>query len=794
MYNFSAADLKDRIDLRDVVNQLWGQPKRQRLRYDVYASRWRDDGRTASFTVYRTYFKDYGGDGISGDLFTFLQHERNIDFAEAMQWAADYVGGGVGDIEVRPAVTSPNNEPPPADWQAAALEALTTTQAYLWGGTADANRALNYLREVRGLTDATIKAAGYGYNPRWSTVNWRHPETRRTVQLAPGIIEPWWCDGVLWALRVRCRVGNLAQALKVRDDKLHGDASPKYLNLTGSRQSGALYKADHITPGEAVLIVEGGFDAQLAAQHLKGMTVVTFGSATNNPAPRRLKQLKAAGRVYLMLDTDEAGYKAVERLQLALGDAAHVVPLPVGKDVTEFIVDHKGDLPALLAQADQLAINRSDSGAWWPLGVPDSVRSAILNYFRPTTASFIELINTAVLHKHINPEAFTSADLLRANLDLNFNMTESILRRILAEVEGIFLYEVETLDTTTYTVSTTGKKTLGRPPKYFALMPLKHVKASIVRWATPRITEAVYSPQKPSDEETETPLAPPSPHMFEAAGFSRDEAVEIANHLLKKYTHVYDTPTLQAKLTYELESLHVNLDNTHSTSLPAGWSLANGMDFRAAFLRATNNRNQRRSRREIMKLTGISNGGLDALVRRAGLERRSETGEYESVEVKSPKQIEQQVKRGARQVKGYPRSFHVDFADGRYETVVYNAETCQTVIPQYITDGATVRVVYQVANHFEFASDEPIPAPPPKPQSQRQGQPQTRHTPRKPRTAVYGPVHDPMWVAEQMRLLLKINGRLVVGECDNCIDPRTGEVIWREDVQRLVALACEGGG
>ena len=793
MYNLTTTDLKDRIDLRDVVIQFWGRPKRQRPRYDVHASRWRDDGRNASFTVYRTYFRDYGGDGDSGDLFTFLQHELNIDFAEAMQWAADYVGGGVGPIQERPPVRATTHEPPPADWQTAARDALATTQQYLWSGATNANRVLDYLRNVRGFTDSTIKAAGYGYNPRWNAVDWRHPETRRTIKLAPGIIEPWWCDGVLWALRVRCRVGNLASALKIRDDKLHGETSPKYLNLTGSRQSGALYNADQITPGEDVLVVEGGFDAQLAAQHLNGITVVTFGSASNTPAPRRLEQLKGASRVFLMLDTDEAGQKAVERLQGALGEAAHIVPLPVGKDVTEFVMDHGGDLPALLQQGRTLAVNRRDTRAWWPNGVPDGVRSAVLNYFRPTTACFVELVNTAALHKHIDADAFTSTDLLRANLDLGFNIGENMVRRLLAELEDVFIVEAETVNTTTSTVSISGKKTIGRPPKHFALLPTAQVKWSIIRWATPRITEKVYSTSEQSDDETEAPLAPPSAKMFLAAGFDRDEAAEIAAQLQQMYTDAYDNPQLQQKLARELESLRQDLSNTYSTPLPAGWSLVNGQDYRAAFLRATNNRNTRRSRREIMRLTGVSNGGLDALVKRAGLKRRSETGEYESVPVKSPSHVEQQVKRAARQVKGYPRSFKVDFADGRQETVVYNAETCQTVIPQYIIEGATVRVVYQVANRFEVASDEPIPVER-KPQPQRKPCPDAAPAQRKPRTAVYGPKHDPAWVAEQVRLLLEMKALLIAGDCDKCVDPRTGEVICGDDVRKLVALAREGGG
>ena len=38
-------ELKARVDLRDLVGQFWGQPARSKAKYDVYASRWREDGR-----------------------------------------------------------------------------------------------------------------------------------------------------------------------------------------------------------------------------------------------------------------------------------------------------------------------------------------------------------------------------------------------------------------------------------------------------------------------------------------------------------------------------------------------------------------------------------------------------------------------------------------------------------------------------------------------------------------------------------------------------------------------------
>ena len=57
----NSEDLKSQTNLRDIVRVLWGTPQQSRQQYDVYASRWRDDG----------------GQAINGDVYTFLQYELN---------------------------------------------------------------------------------------------------------------------------------------------------------------------------------------------------------------------------------------------------------------------------------------------------------------------------------------------------------------------------------------------------------------------------------------------------------------------------------------------------------------------------------------------------------------------------------------------------------------------------------------------------------------------------------------------------------------------------------------------
>ena len=88
-YHFDTDGLKQRIDLRELVAQRWGAPKRHHAKVNFYFARWRDDGSQPSFAVYRDSFKDYGGAGDSGDVFEFLERDLNTDFKGALEYAGN---------------------------------------------------------------------------------------------------------------------------------------------------------------------------------------------------------------------------------------------------------------------------------------------------------------------------------------------------------------------------------------------------------------------------------------------------------------------------------------------------------------------------------------------------------------------------------------------------------------------------------------------------------------------------------------------------------------------------------
>jgi hypothetical protein len=237
-------DLKARVDLRDLVAEAWGQGQGSGSCV-MYHARWRGDDDHPSFAVYANGFKDFGGAGEAGDVFTWLEREYGLSFADAVRWLHERVYGASIPLVPRREQTSARGEPPPAEWQYAARAALERCQRYLWSDAPDAARVRAYLRERRGLSDDTINAYGLGYNRDWMKTAVRYwSETvgrNRRARLTPGIVIPWVRNDALVALRVRCRVGDFAQYLSIPPDTLRGEELDKYRSYRGSKLSGTLF-------------------------------------------------------------------------------------------------------------------------------------------------------------------------------------------------------------------------------------------------------------------------------------------------------------------------------------------------------------------------------------------------------------------------------------------------------------------------------------------------------------------------------------------------------------------------
>lgn len=695
-------DLKRQADLQALTESLWG-PGRRSGRAVMYQARWRPDDDTASFAVYPNGYFDFGT-GEHGSVLDFIMQELGEDLPGAIAWLRRYLGQPDPTPSHRTAAPSrpAADEPPPAEWRREAAALIDRAQAYLWSDAPDAQRVRDYLRQVRGLDDATIRAARIGYNPRWTRTRIQKDNGKR-ARLAPGILLPYIIDNVTWALRVRTITGNLADALDM-PPHTHQDGGtlPKYINLIGSKVSGALYNADAIRDDQPVVLVEGEFDALLAGQLLAPhYTVCTLGGASSRLTARWLHRLRRVPRLLLMLDNDAAGQGATAALADALGDHAVPVTLPPGHDVTDAY--HAGiDLSALIA--------RHDNAAWWPDGVPDSWRSALLNYAAPSLAPLVELINTALLQRLLDPHDITVADLSAAVAALDFGMTDDGIRRGLEAGMGLFFTPLQAYKFPTESGGKTPKK--GRPADHFSLRTLSQVRADLIAWAKPRLVERHYS----FDPETEQIiLHRPTAHMLAGIAADADEAAALARELNKLLDDAFKGQEKQRKraahrVQRDMARLIQALNNPHSSALPPGFMPGRAREFRAGLLVATNDPGQGRSARQIAALLGITPRSVPAMVRFAGLAKVSPDGEFEDHELSATEDIATQIKAVARQLPGYPRAVIAHLPDGSDRVCPYildGEDRHLQFAHDHLERGHSISARFQVANRYKVVHEGP---------------------------------------------------------------------------------------
>lgn len=342
--------IRDALDCREVADKLgWVGRKTGK---GVQGQHPTIPQRTGSFTVYANGYTDFAT-GEKGDVFRLialiLGLDIHRDFPRILEVAAGLAGFGPGVPELhprpRPAAPTAQADKQNPDWGRNAESFVREATRYLWSSRPDAAQVLHYLRTVRGLDDQTIKRANLGYNP-----------TARRGQPA-GITIPWTDnEGRLIAVRVRSVVGNLAAALGRPDaTNRNGEALPKLLSVTGSQFGGQAYTPTGLT-GRPVVIVEGEFDALIAAQGLPEHDVITAGSATGITtgwANTWGVRIATGSNIYLWLDNDAVGKEAQERLASALPQTAtlHRIINPAGlKDATDVITaGHAAE--SLIAQA-----------------------------------------------------------------------------------------------------------------------------------------------------------------------------------------------------------------------------------------------------------------------------------------------------------------------------------------------------------------------------------------------------------------------------------------------------------
>jgi DNA primase len=306
-------ELKAQHDLRHFVEADLGPAHGRGGQAMLWKCPFHNEQKGYSLAVWHDGWRCFGACGRGGDILDWLQRYRGLSFTDACA----VLGANGNTLRPLPRCKRryevPQAQPPDDDWQRQARYVVTLAMEQLW--SPDGEPALDYLHR-RGLTSETIQNARLGLIPGmyWE---WR---TIRKLNVPCGITIPWFIDGDLWAVKVRRAAG-----------------VPKYAQIAGG-SSGGLYNMDNLIGHDAILLVEGEFDALLAEQEGSGLVGVgTLGSAAS-PLNRLWWSLVAECRVVLLsYDSDEAGIKGAAHIS-AITRRARTIGLPFGKDITDFVL------------------------------------------------------------------------------------------------------------------------------------------------------------------------------------------------------------------------------------------------------------------------------------------------------------------------------------------------------------------------------------------------------------------------------------------------------------------------
>ena len=239
--------------------------------------------------------------------------------------------------------------------------------------SASGTEALAYLRDQRGLSDATMETFALGYAPdQWDGLlkHLQHVEGLSPELLeSAGLVVPR-KGGNGFYDRFR---GRVIVPIRDRQGRVIGfggrsldGSDPKYLNSPetevfekGKHLFGLDQAANAIRKDDRAVVVEGYFD--VIALHAAGITnaVASLGTALSGQQITQLCRCSDGKRIVLNFDADRAGIRAANRAigeveQLALQGQLElrVLHTPSGTDPDEYLKDHgAGDYRALLDQA-----------------------------------------------------------------------------------------------------------------------------------------------------------------------------------------------------------------------------------------------------------------------------------------------------------------------------------------------------------------------------------------------------------------------------------------------------------
>jgi DNA primase len=331
-------EIKSKIDIVDLVSEAGVKLRHAGKNYTGFCP-FHDNKHTPAFVVWPETgtWRCFGQCNEGGDIFKFVMKREGVDFKEALQKLAARAGVELKDLRQR--------ETPEQKEAYANLRKLLEDAVVYYRSQLFANKdILNYLREKRGLSDATIETFGLGYAPAGYDNLLNHFTQRGYAE--QDLID----SGLLSVRESESQVSNFQSRsfdrfrnrimIPIRDEQgrmagfgarsapsdmdpndpstSSGQASAKFLNSPETpifSKGRLLYGLDRarkpIRTADQAVIVEGYLD--VIALHQAGYenVVSPMGTALTEDQMRLLK--KFTRRIVLALDPDTAGQKAVLR-------------------------------------------------------------------------------------------------------------------------------------------------------------------------------------------------------------------------------------------------------------------------------------------------------------------------------------------------------------------------------------------------------------------------------------------------------------------------------------------------
>ena len=303
--------------------------------------------KTPSFTVYPQDGSFYCfGCGAGGDAISFIRKRENLDYPDAVEFLANRAGITIIRDDNDRGVNTPRYDR--QRFFRMNVDAAKFFNRCLFDKNPDAEAALRYFTENRGLSIATIRHFGLGYAPSSFDMFSKH-----MLKLGYSYDEL-----VLGFLCGKSEKGRYFDAFRNRvmfpiidvsgnviafGGRVMDGSTPKYKNSSDtpvfkkSRNLFALNFARHACE-ESMILCEGYMD--VIALHSYGFTnaVATLGTAITQEQARVMSRYTK--KVIICYDADEAGQKAAVRaigLLSEVGLDVSILKLPGAKDPDEYI-------------------------------------------------------------------------------------------------------------------------------------------------------------------------------------------------------------------------------------------------------------------------------------------------------------------------------------------------------------------------------------------------------------------------------------------------------------------------